>query len=756
MAATSTKTQQGVRDVYYSIGTDQRKNLKEKIAEVHGADLEIMRAMDELDHYVSDPETRKSPWYWNFYRRVRSAMWCLYPHANDIVRTTMTRQFMDELLNGGYIRALQALSNESGPEHVSFSQEYAEGYGVSIGAVLLFGPRGGAILELLHFLAAERVHGMHRHGTSPNPLWSEKTRQMWYDAQRTGNWPRIVDENGEEVSLDVIEEQGHLPEGVATTLREMWRCNPALRNYMGINPLSGDIPYQIVEDALDILIRKKFSPLSEADRARYDQIIEDANKQGIEPFYAVYRHLFANKDRLRSYWNRARKLLYDYSISLWQTKNEIWSAEGRRVPASGAVYRAEKTMPRKPRQTKVPGTIYLNNGGYYWVVANKMKCRPLIDPRTKPKVPGGFIVNNGRYYWWIPGWVRRQRLVPKGEKFSTKDKAIALRIAKKLWNRIKKNDPELAANVQKHTRTNGTATKDRATAERIAARMWRDIKENDPELTARILMDNRPKATDHWYAQIVVNGKHRFVGSFKTRSEAEAAYAREFEKIWGYPPGYNVQCIPKIDKVWPTWAEEKARLALMDEHPRMPVIGKSTKTESLKPMVERMQRVDWLVRNAMLVFEGSSPVSSQDIAIQSRGNKWYAEIKKQGKRPVICGSASMDADTGRIRITLYNQGLDNKRVLAEEMYHIGYKIIRHSELQTLEAIQRWYERRLRNGADPTFSMPDMFATTMALEDCGIATSLPRSLVKHAQRMFSPAHRIPASVMEEVKTSWSLP
>ena len=45
------------------------------------------------------------------------------------------------------------------------------------------------------------------------------------------------------------------------------------------------------------------------------------------------------------------------------------------------------------------------------------------------------------------------------------------------------------------------------------------------------------------------------------------------------PPGYNVQCIPKIDEVWPTWTEEKARLTLMDEHPKMPVIGKSAVRE---------------------------------------------------------------------------------------------------------------------------------------------------------------------------------
>ena len=131
----------------------------------------------------------------------------------------------------------------------------------------------------------------------------------------------------------------------------------------------------------------------------------------------------------------------------------------------------------------------------------------------------------------------------------------------------------------------------------------------------------------------------------------------EFKKTFGYPPGYNVQCMPKIDKVWPTWTEQKARLALMDVSPRMPVVGQSTETESLKPIVERMQKVDWLVENCMLVFDRNCPVALPDIAIQSHGEKWYAEIKKQGKRPVVKGTTSIDQDTGRIRITIYGQGL---------------------------------------------------------------------------------------------------
>ena len=72
-------------------------------------------------------------------------MWCLYPHAGDIVRTQMARGFFGELFNGGYIRTLQTLATESGARNVSFAREYANGYGVSIGAALLFGPKGAEV-----------------------------------------------------------------------------------------------------------------------------------------------------------------------------------------------------------------------------------------------------------------------------------------------------------------------------------------------------------------------------------------------------------------------------------------------------------------------------------------------------------------------------------------------------------------------------------------------------------------------------------
>jgi hypothetical protein len=757
MACLPKIAEQETRDVFYSIGIDKTQNLKERIAEVNGINSEPMKAVAELDKYVSDPETRKSSWYRGFYKRVKSAMWVLYPHVKSIDITQMTHEFIDEIFNGGYIRVLQSLAVESGPSHVCFAAEYANCCSVPLGAVLLFGPRGGANTELLHFMTAEKSHGMHRPGTFPNPYCSEQTRKAWYNAGSTANWPSAITREGEFVAVNVPEEQRqeHLSEGVTDDLREMWRRNPTLRDYTGTNRLSGDISYHIIEDVVDMLVQKRLSPLNELQKARYDKIVEDANKQGIDPFYAVYKTLFVKRKGLRSLWNEARKWLYDYSILLWEAQNELWSVQNRLLPASGIVFRARESSISRSTKKAVPGTIYLNNGRYYWTVARKMKPRPLIDPRNKPEVPGSFIVNNSRYYWWIPGWVKRRRLVPKGERFSTKNKATALKIARQLWTEIKKKNPELAAKVHEHTRINGIATKDRAIATKVAAKLWKEIQRKDPELAAKILKDNRPKAKDHWYAQIVVGQKHRFLGSFETRAEAEAAYAAEFEKVWGYPPGYNVKIIPKLDKVWPTWAEERAHLDRMDENPRMPVIGQPAQAEPLVFMIERMKKIRWLAKHLILVFDDNSPVASSDIAVQSRGERWYREIKKQANRMVIRGSVSLDNDTGRIRITLYNQSFSDSRVLAEEIYHIAFKIIRHSSPEILEAIQRWYRNQLRKGADPTFSMSDMFSCSMAMEGSGTRSGLPINVVKSARKILSSANGVSDSVMHQVKICWSM-
>ena len=185
----------------------------------------------------------------------------------------------------------------------------------------------------------------------------------------------------------------------------------------------------------------------------------------------------------------------------------------------------------------------------------------------------------------------------------------------------------------------------------------------------------------------------------------------------------------------------------MDEHPRMPVVGKS---ETLKPLIQRMQRVDWMVNNCIVVLDDNCPVASKEVVIQSRGEKWYAEIKKQCKRAIIKGSTSIDKDTGRVRITVYGQGFSESRVLTEEVYHIVYEIIRHASPRTFASIKKWYSNRLSKGLDPTWHMHEAFTELMVQEaEFPRSTDLPHHVVNYAQRVFSDRNIVPKWVMKKV-------
>jgi hypothetical protein len=348
------------------------------------------------------------------------------------------------------------------------------------------------------------------------------------------------------------------------------------------------------------------SPLNRAEQLRYDRIIEDANKDGIEPFYAVYNNLFCRPDTLRPVWNKARRILYGYSAVVREAAIDAGLIE---EPASLGIT-----------------------------------------------------------------WHRRRKA---------------------------------------------------------------------------------------WQAQIAFKGRQKYLGIFKNKADARATY-NEAAAEMGHIPG-----LPDIDKIWPTWEQQKDRLAQFNERARMPIIYQQQDThkerkfglrppEALRDLVERMKGVGWLVHHCLLAFDDNWPSASQEIAVKSRGRRWCDDIKKRGRRFVIQGCTWVDKDAGRIRITIYRPGFGNEKVLAEEAYHVVFGIIREADPTAHRATQRWYKSRLKSGADPTACLDEAFSKSMALEDSGVATSLPRSLVKRAQQVFSPAGRIPASVMDKVKTSWSMP
>ena len=396
----------------YAVGIDPTSSPKEQILQFHGAHSDVVTAAAELELCLADPQFRHSRWFLRFFSRVRRIMGMINLRANEYGKTRMADEFIDELINDGYIRCLRSMAVPSGPAYVAFAKSYAATHNMTLAAALLFSPNGGARMALRYFLTAEKSHGQHRPMSSTACI-REDTQQHWFAAGRTINWPTLVNTHGSEELMDVDEAQGKLPDGFVDTMHHFWRRDPALRNYTGTNRLSGNTPFRIVEDAVDLVFRNGITP--PVIKAQYDRIVETANRQGIDPFYAVYKQLFNQKDQLQPYWDKARTILYEYSRMLWENQNKMWILDGTRNAAEGVTCRPMKKSTRKPLKQSLPGTIYLNNGRYYWVVRNKMKPVALVDDRNKRSLPGTIGNCQGRYFWVIPGVLKRQRLVATGE-----------------------------------------------------------------------------------------------------------------------------------------------------------------------------------------------------------------------------------------------------------------------------------------------------------------------------------------------------
>ncbi len=222
-----------------------------------------------------------------------------------------------------------------------------------------------------------------------------------------------------------------------------------------------------------------------------------------------------------------------------------------------------------------------------------------------------------------------------------------------------------------------------------------------------------------------------------------------------------------MDVVWPSWQEQKTRLALTENKPQMPIVHPKQDLrdewkyglrvpKGLETMVDKIKNVDWLRNNAMLVFDDNSPAVSGEIATQSNGKKWANQQKEQGKRYVAQGSTSLDKDTGRIRFAMYRPGHGSKRTLGEEVYHVVYKIIREANPGTFKAIQTWHTKNVDDGGDPTLDASEAFSKSMAAEELGHSSGLPRRVVKHARKIFSDRGDVSRSTIEEVKANWSTP
>ena len=339
--------------------------------------------------------------------------------------------------------------------------------------------------------------------------------------------------------------------------------------------------------------------------------------------------------------------------------------------------------------------------------------------RLAARMLGESVSLAGEKYCNLPTHRFRRRMIPAGKKTATKDLRTARRLQRQEWEKIQRHEPQLAAEL-KGMRKWGVATKHKPTAVRIAKKLWAEMQQQDPPTADRVISDRRPERTR-----------------------------------------------PDVDVVWPSWTEQKARLAHVENKPQMPIVypRQDLRDEwkhglrvpkGLEAMVDKIGKVDWLRRNAMLVFDDNSPAVSREIVAQSNGEEWTNQQHKRGKRYVAQGSTSLDIDTGRIRFAMYSPGYGSKKTLAEEVNHVVYKIIRQADPGTFRAIQTWHGKNIDNGADPTLDCSEAFSKAMAAEELGHNRGLPCRFVKRARKIFADKADVSQATIENVKANWSTP
>ena len=675
---------------FYSVGMNPYPGLKEKIEYVHGSGSPQVSFIDELESYLGDRN--------NYCQASQKFKTFIQYHGK---RPQNIDYLVDEFINSGYLTALERISAPGSEKELEFYKNYAIEHGMTLPQAVLFGPNGAIKQAYGQWRIEEALRGQHR-GNS-KPANAQMAQAYDHASINTNGIPETKDKCGNYQSIDIDADTGKLPEGLESQIIKAYGREPQLylgNGYKGTKRLSGDLPYKLLEAmTIELLTKQNLynSGSPSTSKSKLESIVEEANKNCQDAFVALYE--FYGKDRLKNVWNDARKVLNDYAEILWQQRD---------------LY-TEQIVKRKKKQ--LLGTIYLNNGRYYWLPKKGEKVVPLIPEKQNDRLSGGLYKNEpGGYFWWIPTLKFRRRMVEPGCKVATKDFYTARKLQKQEWGNIQKYEPKLAMQL-KAIRKWAAATKHKPTAVKIAKNIWEHIQENNPEMAARIMYDKTAERTK-----------------------------------------------PDVDAVWPIWKEEMARLDKMDNKPQIPIVYPKQDIhdewkyglrvpKTIESMVGKIKKVDWLVKDAMLVFDGYIPSASKEIAIQSNGKEWTNEQKGKNKNYVIQGSTSIDRDTGRIRIDIYNPGFGKEWVLAEEVYHIVFEIIREASPIAFEAIRHWYDSGNTAGADETQPIGERFAFTMAQEETGRKTSLPRSVVKHAQNIFSDKCKVDPSIMEKVKNNW---
>jgi hypothetical protein len=197
-------------------------------------------------------------------------------------------------------------------------------------------------------------------------------------------------------------------------------------------------------------------------------------------------------------------------------------------------------------------------------------------------------------------------------------------------------------------------------------------------------------------------------------------------------------------KSWPEWSEEKEAVRGYKEERVVEVIGDVPQAH--QKLIKQIAKSKFAQDNVSIEYDDQEVMAHEEQARQSIGDVKYEANRARGSTHFVAGSTYFDRNRGRVRITIYRLGQRSARILAEELHHVSFNVIRAGMRGAFREIERWYQKGLKEGSDPSVDLEEAFAKKMSEETVRPGkTDLPAVVIDLANGIWSGQVTVPKKV-----------
>lgn len=291
----------------------------------------VKEAAEKLTDYAASlydgPDSRPEVGYVT--ARISRRLRAFYPRAAHQNLLEISGNITEEIINEGYIEALDLLSAKNAGKELDYIQDVAASSRTSWPSVLLFGVRvagnphsysylGETERALAAYIVREKLRGIHRPGQKNKKFYrdrfsSEQNRLAYEMAEGlVQGWPVRTDEHGGLAEVEIPSEKGKLPACFGPARREFYQASAARTRFpLGYRRLPADKSFQMVEDMATVLLDDpEDSPLSTRQRYLFDQLLTEANQKNINAWAYVIEEMPKFADILAPIWEKSQHKLY--------------------------------------------------------------------------------------------------------------------------------------------------------------------------------------------------------------------------------------------------------------------------------------------------------------------------------------------------------------------------------------------------------------------------------------------------------------